>query len=401
MFQFASSRTRKAFTTICIFTLLAATALPALADDDPPTTRKRQQVSRSFDLDDGKAGAIFLLLSPDNVRVLVSRTQTGINIKGTPREVNTLTEFIGILTRDTGKDYNADPAALAELRKTWNSEKTYTLPQSVADALFVTLAFNDVPVYVTRTDDGINVQAVNTDQKIIAQITQIARGEELKGDKSRRNNKDRKHDEAAKGEKAQKDKEAQKDEKAEKKTGENAKSEKVKKVDKPNNSKDKQRADRRNDQRRQERKEGFNPSEINRPLADRVEKLARRVAKLEQQVAELSQAADESSPHADAMHHHDHPEEAAKPKAEHGKRPTSQLIDRRYRLPKQHADNLFALFAPADITDIVVSREGNQLRIRASEADHKTIERLVDLLTRGGEKKRPNKDTKKRTRASN
>jgi len=310
--------------------LLAAAPVLAQPVAGGGAGQRQADAERSLELPPPKADAFFQLLAPEHVKVLVSRRPTGVQVNGTQREVEALAALAALITRSQGTDFSSDNAALAELRKTWDTKETYALPAASADDLFRLLAFNDVPVFVSHATGGVTVEASRADQQIIADVVRIVRGEALE------------------------------------------KAPPPAKADRPGPP--------------------TAPKARRNQDADgkKLGALERRVIELEERVAALEALARElhGEEHGHA-HAHDAPEGAVAPPAPPApKAPVSpNLIDRRYKLPPHHAENLFALFAPADITDVIVSREGNQLKIRASEQDHQLIARLVKLLNRGQQKR--------------
>jgi len=317
----------------CAFAGLLSLAAPVFAQEaaELEVRRRGQDVERTIELPTAKADAVFQLLAPPNVRVVVSRAPGGLTVRGTAREIESVVAFTGLLMRDNGKDYTADAVALDALRKTWDSKKTYPLPRPAADALFTALAFNDVPVFVSNVPDGLTIEASAADQRVIHRMVRIMQGDSLADPASPA-------DQAAPPPSAP--------------------------------------ALPRTPGREPRSRRPEIADELIAALEARVAELEKRLAALEQSIAATGVKPAAPSAGSAAI---DAPRKADAPK----KSESTNLIDRRYRLSAQHVDNLFNLFAPADIVDVIVSRDGNQLRIRASESDHETISRLVDLLNRG------------------
>ncbi|HRX86847.1 MAG TPA: hypothetical protein P5572_17620 [Phycisphaerae bacterium] len=312
-------RRRRGTTTLLAGLLL--TAVPAWAQAQGNAAD--QSVEREIKLPSAKASALFNLLAPQRVRVLVDKTSDGVSVRGTEAEVDAIAAFGKLLTRDAGTNYATDEAALEKLKKTWDSEETYQVPQDSLAALYATLAFDDVPVYVDVAEGGVSVQATKDDQAVVRRMVKIVKGEALQA----------KQKAAAKP---------------------------AEKVEKP---KAKRRTPRGAQEMRR-RTPGANDNRIAR-LEKRIDELEKRLAALEGR----------------SEHSGDHAERPERPERPH--RGSAQMVDRRYRLPEPHLANLFQLFAPSNITSVIVGVDGNELRVRATEKDQRTIERLIELITRG------------------
>lgn len=148
----------------------------AAAQDGPAAP---QMVRRSYDLPEAKASAFFELLAPSDVKVLVGRTDKGVSIEGTTAEAKVLDGLTDLLTRFADRDVSDTGAFITELRPTWTTTATYELPEKKLGLLFDILAFDDVPVLVSRGDGKITVQASDADQKVVAGIARILSGERL------------------------------------------------------------------------------------------------------------------------------------------------------------------------------------------------------------------------------
>lgn len=306
---------------------MIAVNVPAWGTTGPPAPGV-PTATREIELPKAKADALYTLLAPELVKVSVSPRSEGVQVSGTTREVNAVVAFAGLLTRDEGKDYMVDQAALEALRQTWDSQHTYPLPRVRADALFAALSFSDVPVMVSPAPGGVTVEASAKDHEVIRDFVRILRGETLEDDTE--------SDAATEGAATE---------------GAAA--------DQPQ------------------------PGHGQAPGARRLAALERRLAELEQRLAALEMGRP-PAPRRGLPYPPSPPGvEGPPPPAQPGEPDIGEMIDRSYRLPAKHVERLYALFAPAEITDVIVSREGNQLRIRATAKDHETIERLVELLNRG------------------
>lgn len=143
-------------------------------------TRSPVQIeSRSFDLPPAKAAAMFRLLKPKDVKVIVARDGNHVQIKGTHRECDALTDFIGLIGRFSSQSECQVRRQMERARKTWTTHETYRLPKSKAKALFDALAPDDVPVLVSWSGKRLRIDASPTDQAILKQLVQILRGRRL------------------------------------------------------------------------------------------------------------------------------------------------------------------------------------------------------------------------------
>lgn len=326
-----------------ILTGVLSAAAMQTADDAPPPGQPIE-VEREYDLNPDKAKAVFDLLAPSDVKVLVGQRDGGVYIKGTPREARVLDAFVKILTRHADRNVTDVSAFIQEMRPTWNTRKTYRLPPPKADALYEVLAFGDVPVLVSRADNGITVEATKDDQAVITNVVRIVNGERLE-----------------------------------------------------------HKAKAEADQPKPERpRRAQRPAQPAAPEADQQARLENMVKRLDAKRKELEQRVDDLAKHAEQLARavdewgakieqeaQRFAEQIRKPAAPTPPPPTPQApehgetILRQYRLPPAHAQNLFNLLAPSDIRDVIVSREGEVVEIRADAHDHETIARLVDILTRG------------------
>ena len=338
----------------CLIPLMPA-GEPAQAPAPPKAKHAQQQardVKRLYELPRAKAEALFALLAPDDVKVFVGPDPEGVKIKGTAQEAKILDAFVNLLTREEGQAID-DPAAFIEkLRKTWNTERSYKLPGPKADALFNILAFPDVPVLVSRSDSGVHVEASENDQKVLAGVVGIMHGKEFGKGKG----KQPKGSKEGAGPVAGKHRSKGKDVAPDKPCCEQ-------------------------DQKAKQKKQGKDVSAAHGDLARRVDELERQARKLQHTAQKLQQ---QLQAHATLLTAEGLTGHGPKGKPAKMKRvQEAEAVVHDYELPKWHADNLFKLFAPNDIKDVVVSREGNVVTIRASAKDHKTIKRLVEILTRG------------------
>lgn len=322
--------------------LLAAAPLQA-ADDAQPDL-KTAEVQREYDLNPEKADALFELLAPGDVKVMVSRRDGGVLITGTSKEAKVFDAFVAILTRHNDRAVKDTDAFIEEMRPTWDTKETYKLPQPKADALYRILAISNVPVLVSRADSGVTVEASKADQQVIANVIRVVKGQRLES--------------------------------------------------KPKAQAAKPEPDRPRRAKRPAPPAAPKPDQQGK-LEDMVERLDAKRKELEQRVDELARHAQHLARAVDELGAKI--EQEAQRFAEEIQQPVApppppaprkpdrggEIIVREYSLPTVHAQNLFNLLAPSDIRDVIVSRRDDVVEIRADAHDHETIARLVDILTRG------------------
>jgi hypothetical protein len=138
-----------------------------------------QLEKRFFNLPDEKAAALFNMLKPADVKVIVGRDGGNVSISGTAGECDALAEFAGLIARLRGQPSCAVKEHIEHARKTWTTSNTYRLPRSKAETLFNALAPDDVPVLVSRDGKRVRVEANPHDQATIRHVVQILRGRRL------------------------------------------------------------------------------------------------------------------------------------------------------------------------------------------------------------------------------
>ncbi len=127
-----------------------------------------------------KTDAMFNLLAPADIKVLVGRHDHGVSITGTRREVAVLEDFAKLLVRHEGAGEHELRRSIEPLRSTWTKRETYKLSRHKAQCLFRILAFDDVPVLVHGRSSSIVVDATAADQEILAGLVEILRGHRLR-----------------------------------------------------------------------------------------------------------------------------------------------------------------------------------------------------------------------------
>ena len=133
-------------------------------------------ITRSIQLPHSNADAVFQLLRPRDVKVVVSRESNGIRVSGTPGEVAAVDQFTQLLTRHQGCFAHEVEQRMTESRKDWSTRKKYKLSHSKAKMLFDALAPEDIPVLVQRTGRYVRVDATREDQQTVRGMVSILRG---------------------------------------------------------------------------------------------------------------------------------------------------------------------------------------------------------------------------------
>ena len=146
----------------------------------------RVTVSRSFPLAADKAEAMFDLLKPSNVSVLVGPTYRGqfisgrgLDVEGTREEIRTVERFLGLLT-----------SASDEYERSWRPryahtcglkiDRRYRLGRQKAKALERILSFEAVPVSAYRSRSKLKITATPEDHEVIHAIVKILGGRQYK-----------------------------------------------------------------------------------------------------------------------------------------------------------------------------------------------------------------------------
>ena len=133
-------------------------------------------VRRDLDLPPAKAEALFNLIAPSDIKVIVGRRHGGVFITGTPGEAETLERFAELLTRLESWDGDTVEQIIGSLRSQPTIAETYRLPHQKVRALIDILKFDDVPVLVSGGGRKVRVIATPEDQQTIREVVDIIRG---------------------------------------------------------------------------------------------------------------------------------------------------------------------------------------------------------------------------------
>ena len=135
--------------------------------------------NRRIELPGAKATALYNLLRPDGIRVVVGRQGGRLDIRGTAGECGTVTAFAEIITRCAGKPADQINHCMAHHRELWSTRQTYRLSSHMARVLFDALSPNDVPVLVSQDGKRVSVSASGADQETVRRFVEILRGRRL------------------------------------------------------------------------------------------------------------------------------------------------------------------------------------------------------------------------------
>ncbi len=140
-------------------------------------SRASSSVNAHLDLDIAKAEAVYELLAPRDIRVLVSRHgPRDIGIEGTVQEIDALNCLAMLVSRYENLEGAELIRAMRQAESGWGYRRMFKLPRQKADALYELLAFGDVPVLVQLATDGILVEGASHDLRTIERILPILRG---------------------------------------------------------------------------------------------------------------------------------------------------------------------------------------------------------------------------------
>ncbi|MFQ5590369.1 MAG: zinc ribbon domain-containing protein [Phycisphaerae bacterium] len=134
-------------------------------------------IDRDYDLCEHKAQAMFNLLAPKDIAVIVSRRGGGVHVQGTPWEIRALDRFVELITRKNHQDRDGVRRYVKSLLRTSETTKEYRLPPEKREVLGSILALDDVPLLViSNSQDRLTVTATAPDQSTVSDVVQILRG---------------------------------------------------------------------------------------------------------------------------------------------------------------------------------------------------------------------------------
>lgn len=141
-----------------------------------PFWRSNVLETRQYDLEPERASALYNLLSPRSVRVLVVREDGGMRVEGTRQELKILDRFVELLGRVGCQHKRCIQVHIENARPTWTTRRSYRLPRQQAVALYRILTAEEVPVGVSKRDSEVRVSANVEDQRTINHVVNILRG---------------------------------------------------------------------------------------------------------------------------------------------------------------------------------------------------------------------------------
>ena len=136
-------------------------------------------VYRDFNLSPDKADAMFRLLAPRDIKVIVGRYDQGVNIQGTPREVAVLADFVELITRYRGQSAGEVRSHINYAKRHGAKTRAYKVSKSKGRVLYEILAADDVPVLVSGSARKVRVEAMPHDHETLRQVVKILRGRRL------------------------------------------------------------------------------------------------------------------------------------------------------------------------------------------------------------------------------
>jgi len=132
--------------------------------------------SRDYYLGADKAQAVFDLLSPADVDVVVRKRRDGLSVEGADWELAALDRFVELMQRKQGQDRASVREHIDRILRASSSVEKYRLSRNKREALHQILAFDDVPVLVTDGWRNVQVQATEEDQETIRAVVEILGG---------------------------------------------------------------------------------------------------------------------------------------------------------------------------------------------------------------------------------
>jgi hypothetical protein len=130
-------------------------------------------------LSDSKADALHELLAPRDVKVFVGRRGDAVIVRGTPREVRTLSELGDLLNRFEAATPETARREISRIREQALERREFRLPQKTAETLHRLLGASDVPILIHRERTRVEIYAPADDMRVIESIVRILRGERL------------------------------------------------------------------------------------------------------------------------------------------------------------------------------------------------------------------------------
>lgn len=134
-------------------------------------------VKRNFTVAKKKADALYDLIRPGDIRVVVGSHDLGVSFSGSMRETQIMADFVELVTRHDGDHPAGALVRMERARPTWTTNETYKLGRGHAGDLHRVLAFDDVPVLVSGKSRRVTVRASPADQQTIHDLVNILHGD--------------------------------------------------------------------------------------------------------------------------------------------------------------------------------------------------------------------------------
>ncbi len=121
-----------------------------------------------YDVTGDHADQLFDLLAPANVKVVVSRTDDGIAVRGSKKEHAILRNALQLL------NWSKRGKAFQKMTRGERTTRKYRLGEEHAEQLFKMLAPDDVKVIVSRlSDDTLTIHATPAEHKVLARFLKL------------------------------------------------------------------------------------------------------------------------------------------------------------------------------------------------------------------------------------
>jgi len=343
------------------------------------------ECNREYSLSDEKADALFELLSPSDVTVVVSRTGDGVSIRGRQNQCEVMDRFIDLYTRGQREGLNTYGETIERWQSRWDSDESYSVPEDRADAVYAVLAFDDVPVLVSRSGDGISVKATGADQRTVADLVNIVSGQgpslfapgqgrnsfqtrSWRGDKDAPEAEDRS---GIAGNLMQLERQAQQQRGEIDRAPREVEREVQQQMREAQRELEEQRRETDRARREVELDVQQQMREAQRELEEQKREMEREYREAQREAEQAARGRGGSWAFGNA----DGEDEEEAPEAD------EERGERRYQMPKERAELLFNLLAPQDV-EVFVSWQGDELVVTGNEEDLDSIDDVVEIVTR-------------------
>lgn len=124
---------------------------------------------RMLELKPHQANAVYNMLAPNDIRVVVGRNDDGVYVEGTRAECETMLEFAESLNRKWD-------CPTSDRKVNWR-EVRYHMPAKKSESLCHTLSLAGLQEFIECRDGEIVVRGGSREQETIRRISRILRGE--------------------------------------------------------------------------------------------------------------------------------------------------------------------------------------------------------------------------------